>query len=168
MASNGLAHGAIIQHEWKNAQHGAERGGGKAAMISHWEIGCGDFQTIKYANARSNPLPSRNGHLGTFQSLTSFTCFQFREKPAFSASNASLSPRLTTGLPESFIACATCVIFNPAARGNKARHFRRHLDEIASRGALKATAAPGDARRLAMEAVADGFELIVAAGGDGT
>jgi len=62
----------------------------------------------------------------------------------------------------------TCVIFNPAARGDKARHFRRHLDEIASRGALKATAAPGDARRLATEAVADGFELIVAAGGDGT
>ena len=62
----------------------------------------------------------------------------------------------------------TCVIFNPAARGDKARHFRRHLDAIATRGALKATAAPGDARRLAAEAVADGFELIVAAGGDGT
>ena len=62
----------------------------------------------------------------------------------------------------------TCVIFNPAARGEKARRFRRHLDEIALRGALKATAAPGDARRLAAEAVADGFELIVAAGGDGT
>lgn len=62
----------------------------------------------------------------------------------------------------------TCVIFNPAARGDKARHFRRHLDEIASQGALKATAAPGDARRLATEAVADGFDCIVAAGGDGT
>lgn len=62
----------------------------------------------------------------------------------------------------------TCVIFNPAARGEKARHFRRHLDEIASHVALKATAAPGDARRLAAEAVTDGFELIVAAGGDGT
>ena len=62
----------------------------------------------------------------------------------------------------------TCVIFNPAARGEKARHFRRHLDAIASQGALKATTIPGDARRLATEAVADGFELIVAAGGDGT
>ena len=62
----------------------------------------------------------------------------------------------------------TCVIFNPAARGNKARYFRRHLDEIAAHCALKATSAPGDARRLAAEAVADGFELIVAAGGDGT
>jgi diacylglycerol kinase (ATP) len=62
----------------------------------------------------------------------------------------------------------TCVIFNPAARGDKARHFRRHLDEIASQGALKVSAAPRDARRLATEAVMDGFELIVAAGGDGT
>ncbi len=62
----------------------------------------------------------------------------------------------------------TCVIFNPAARGGQARHFRRHLDEIASRGALKATVVPGDARRLATEAVAAGFDLIVAAGGDGT
>jgi diacylglycerol kinase (ATP) len=62
----------------------------------------------------------------------------------------------------------TCVIFNPAARGNKARRFRRHLDEMAGQSAFKATTAPGDARRLATEAVADGFEVIVAAGGDGT
>ena len=61
-----------------------------------------------------------------------------------------------------------CVIFNPAARGNKARHFRHHLDEIGGQSVLKATAAPGDARRLAAEAVADGFDLVVAAGGDGT
>jgi diacylglycerol kinase (ATP) len=61
-----------------------------------------------------------------------------------------------------------CVIFNPAARGNKARHFRRHLSEIGGQSALKATAAPGDARRLAAEAVKDGFDVIVAAGGDGT
>ena len=33
---------------------------------------------------------------------------------------------------------------------------------------MKATAAPGDARRLAAEAVGEGFDLIVAAGGDGT
>lgn len=62
----------------------------------------------------------------------------------------------------------TCVIFNPAARGNKARHFRRYLDEIGGRAALKATAAPGDARRLAAEAIHDGFDIIAAAGGDGT
>lgn len=62
----------------------------------------------------------------------------------------------------------TCVIFNPAARGNKARHFRRYLDEIGGRAALKATAAAGDARRLASEAIGDGFDVIAAAGGDGT
>jgi len=62
----------------------------------------------------------------------------------------------------------TCVIFNPAARGEKARRFRHQLDAIGPQCALKATTAPDDARRLAAEAVADGFELIVAAGGDGT
>ncbi len=61
-----------------------------------------------------------------------------------------------------------CVIFNPAARGNKARYFRRYLDEMSGRAAFKATAAPGDARRLAAEAVGDGFDTIAAAGGDGT
>ena len=61
-----------------------------------------------------------------------------------------------------------CVIFNPAARGNKARHFRRQLDAIGSQCALKATAAPSDARRLAAEAVGEGYDLIAAAGGDGT
>ncbi|HEU6448786.1 MAG TPA: diacylglycerol kinase family protein [Verrucomicrobiae bacterium] len=62
----------------------------------------------------------------------------------------------------------TCVIFNPAARGSKARHFRAHLDELAGQSAFKATGAPGDARRLAAEAVRDGFEIVAAAGGDGT
>jgi diacylglycerol kinase (ATP) len=60
------------------------------------------------------------------------------------------------------------VIFNPAARGEKARRFRRQLDAIGAQCALKATTAPGIARRLAAEAVTDGFDLIVAAGGDGT
>jgi YegS/Rv2252/BmrU family lipid kinase len=60
------------------------------------------------------------------------------------------------------------VIFNPAARGEKARRFRRQLDAVGAQFAFKATAAPGDARRLAAEAVRDGFDLIVAAGGDGT
>ena len=39
---------------------------------------------------------------------------------------------------------------------------------MAAQSAFKATTAPGDARRLATEAVADGFDLVVAAGGDGT
>jgi diacylglycerol kinase (ATP) len=66
------------------------------------------------------------------------------------------------------VAVRTCVIFNPTARGEKARHFRRHLDGIATECSLKLTAAAGDARRLAAEAVGEGCEIVVAAGGDGT
>jgi diacylglycerol kinase (ATP) len=62
----------------------------------------------------------------------------------------------------------TCVIFNPSAKGDKARHFRRHLDEFASRCTFKLTAGPNDARRLATEAVEEGAQIVVAAGGDGT
>src|SRR5437773_5136467 len=61
-----------------------------------------------------------------------------------------------------------CVIFNPTARGEKARRFRRHLDAIGSQATLKLTAAAGDARHLAAEAVREGVEVVVAAGGDGT
>ena len=61
-----------------------------------------------------------------------------------------------------------CVIFNPAARGNKARRFRRHFAELSQQCALKATTAPGDARRFAQAAVATGYDVIAAAGGDGT
>ena len=39
---------------------------------------------------------------------------------------------------------------------------------MAAQSVFKATTAPGDARRFAAEAVAAGFELVVAAGGDGT
>ena len=62
----------------------------------------------------------------------------------------------------------TCIIFNPAARGDKAKHFRRQLDEIATKATIKLTAGPGDARRLACDAVAEGFDTVVATGGDGT
>lgn len=62
----------------------------------------------------------------------------------------------------------TCVIFNPTAQGDKARRFRQHLDELARSSVLKLTRGPGDARPLATEAVREGFDLVVAAGGDGT
>lgn len=62
----------------------------------------------------------------------------------------------------------TCVIFNPAARGNKARHLQSRLAGMAGIATLKPTLAPGDARRLGAEAVREGFSTIVAAGGDGT
>src|SRR5262249_55149794 len=61
-----------------------------------------------------------------------------------------------------------CVIFNPTARGEKAKRFRRHLDAIATECSLKMTSAPGDASKLASEAVTEAFEIIVAGGGDGT
>jgi diacylglycerol kinase (ATP) len=61
-----------------------------------------------------------------------------------------------------------CIIFNPAAKGGKARHFRRHLDEFARDYVLKPTWAPGAATQLAAAAVREGFATIVAAGGDGT
>ena len=61
-----------------------------------------------------------------------------------------------------------CVIFNPVARGDKARHFRAWLENEAKDCALKPTQKAGDARRLAAEAVAEDFEIVAAAGGDGT
>ena len=61
-----------------------------------------------------------------------------------------------------------CVIFNPTARGEGAKRFRRHLDAFGGECALKPTTAPGGGRALAAEAVREGFGVIVAAGGDGT
>ena len=61
-----------------------------------------------------------------------------------------------------------CVIFNPAAKGEKARRFRAELDSIATRSVFKLTTAAGDARNLAAEAVREGHNTVVAAGGDGT
>jgi len=65
-------------------------------------------------------------------------------------------------------AMPVCVIFNPTARGDKARRFRRHLDALAHQVVLKPTTAPGAACALAEAAVAEGFDTLVAAGGDGT
>lgn len=64
------------------------------------------------------------------------------------------------------------VILNPAAgrRRRARRRLRRVLAELARRGCavtLRATAGPGDAERLA-RAAGPGFDLVVAAGGDGT
>jgi YegS/Rv2252/BmrU family lipid kinase len=61
-----------------------------------------------------------------------------------------------------------CVIFNPTAKGERAKRFRLHLDAIGTECALKPTTAPGGGRALATEAVREGFEIIIAAGGDGT
>lgn len=62
----------------------------------------------------------------------------------------------------------TCVIFNPAARGNKAKQFRDQLARLSSEVDLRPTYAPGTGRLLATQAVGEGFETLIAAGGDGT
>ena len=61
-----------------------------------------------------------------------------------------------------------CLIFNPTAKGDKARRLQRHLDVISADCTLKQTWAAGAARQLAAEAVREGYDVIVAAGGDGT
>jgi YegS/Rv2252/BmrU family lipid kinase len=60
----------------------------------------------------------------------------------------------------------TCIIINPAARGARAR--LRRLEGIAVGAVIKTTAGPGDAEAQAERAVDQGYETIVAAGGDGT
>jgi diacylglycerol kinase (ATP) len=60
------------------------------------------------------------------------------------------------------------VIFNPVARGDKARLSQSRLDELARECVLKPTTHAGAAHALAADAVREGFEVIVAAGGDGT
>lgn len=58
------------------------------------------------------------------------------------------------------------VIFNPAARGEKAQRLRQFLMSKASDlVTLAPTQGPGDATRLA---ATPGYDLVVAAGGDGT
>jgi YegS/Rv2252/BmrU family lipid kinase len=61
-----------------------------------------------------------------------------------------------------------CVIFNPAAKGDKAARFQTLLTAPGRECAVRPTAAPGDARALAAAAVREGFDCIIAAGGDGT
>ena len=60
------------------------------------------------------------------------------------------------------------IIFNPVARGEKAKHFRHQLEQLKSSCSLKPTAGPGHAKELAIELVNNHFDVVVAAGGDGT
>lgn len=63
------------------------------------------------------------------------------------------------------------VIFNPMAGPRRRRRLAamlRALEACGCRIALRATAAAGDAQRLAREGTAEGFDAIVVAGGDGT
>ena len=64
------------------------------------------------------------------------------------------------------------VVFNPTARGDKARQVRELLSHLATSGGtpvvLHPTTGPGTAPDIAREAVNSGCSILVAAGGDGT
>lgn len=61
-----------------------------------------------------------------------------------------------------------CVIFNPFAKGTRGRQFLKFLSTYSQEFVLWPTDRPGHARELARDAVAAGFDILVAAGGDGT
>lgn len=62
----------------------------------------------------------------------------------------------------------TLVILNPAANSDRAKRWRSRVETLAQGCTLCATARPGEAEAFARNAVTEGFEKIVAAGGDGT
>ena len=57
---------------------------------------------------------------------------------------------------------------NPAARGARVQRLRTQVEKLARGTTLCATTDAGEAEFLARNAVAEGYERIVAAGGDGT
>lgn len=61
-----------------------------------------------------------------------------------------------------------CVIFNPSARGGKASALARAARTTAFPVEWRPTPGPGSAPEMARIAVREGFDVIVAAGGDGT
>jgi diacylglycerol kinase (ATP) len=63
---------------------------------------------------------------------------------------------------------STIVILNPAARSERARRWRERVEAITGDAVLCATSRGGEAESIARRAAAEGFETIVAAGGDGT
>ena len=60
------------------------------------------------------------------------------------------------------------VIFNPAARSERAEGFRDRIQALDPRAVVRPTGGPGDAAALAAQAVKEGYRTVVAAGGDGT
>lgn len=63
-------------------------------------------------------------------------------------------------------------IFNPTANGGRARRWvkslQRHAEPYVDQGAWWLTRGPGHARELARQAIMEGFQRVVAFGGDGT
>jgi YegS/Rv2252/BmrU family lipid kinase len=63
----------------------------------------------------------------------------------------------------------TVIILNPAARGERAAGLVRKIEELAAPSALvRMTSGPGEALGIAEWAISQGYEQVVAAGGDGT
>lgn len=62
----------------------------------------------------------------------------------------------------------TLVILNPAANSERARRWRSRVEKLTRGATLCATSQTGEAEAIARNAVREGYEKIVAAGGDGT
>jgi diacylglycerol kinase (ATP) len=62
----------------------------------------------------------------------------------------------------------TVIILNPRAQSERADLLVEELHQLAPQAEIRLTGQAGDARRLAAEAVVEGFKNVVAAGGDGT
>jgi len=60
------------------------------------------------------------------------------------------------------------VIINPTARSERARELCRKIEHLSPRAYVRITNGPGEAQALAHQAVTEGYERVVAAGGDGT
>jgi len=60
------------------------------------------------------------------------------------------------------------VILNPAAKSDRARALKEKIKALSTRIVVRMTSATGDARAMARKGLEEGFETIVAAGGDGT
>lgn len=61
-----------------------------------------------------------------------------------------------------------CIVLNPEARTSRKLGVAAHIHEVAPGALVRLTEGPGHAEALAREAVALGFQTIVAGGGDGT
>src|SRR5436309_9806942 len=63
---------------------------------------------------------------------------------------------------------STLIILNPAAHSDRAQRKRAEVESLAEDCIVCATTSAGDAELMARRGVKEGFEKIVAAGGDGT
>jgi YegS/Rv2252/BmrU family lipid kinase len=60
------------------------------------------------------------------------------------------------------------VILNPTARGERAKRLQARIEALGEGAVLQATTRGGEAESLARSAADAGFDIVVAAGGDGT